>query len=50
MTYEQCVAKSEQLRAKFDKPFSASEKAIIVRMYGDVLGKTFRPTDRKSVV
>lgn len=44
MTYEQCVAKSEQLRAKFDKPFSASEKALIVRMYGDVLGKTFRPT------
>lgn len=44
MTYEQCVAKSEALRAKFNKSFSTSEKADIVQMYSEVLGKTFRPT------
>ena len=44
MTYEQCVAKSEELRAKFSKSFSSSEKAVIVQMYSEVLGKTFRPT------
>lgn len=44
MTFEQCVAKSEELRAKFSKSFSSSEKAVIVQMYSEVLGKTFRPT------
>ena len=34
----------EELRGRFDAPFSSSDKAHIVRLYWEVLGKEFKPT------
>lgn len=44
MTYEEARAKAEELKARFDKPFGASDKATIERMYSEVTRKRFVPT------
>lgn len=44
MTYDECLAKAEGLKARFNRSFTTSDKADIVQMYSEVLGKTFRPT------
>lgn len=44
MTYEEARAKTEELKARFDKPFGASDKAFIEQMYSEVTRKRFVPT------
>lgn len=34
----------EELKGRFEAPFSSSDKAHIVRLYWEVLGKEFKPT------
>lgn len=34
----------EELRGRFDAPFSSSDKSAIEELYNEVLGKTFKPT------
>ena len=40
MTYEEAVATAQELRTRYDKPFSALDKATIEHLYTEVLGKT----------
>lgn len=44
MTYEEAINKSNDLRTRFDAPFSNIDKSTIVELYGEVLGKQFHPT------
>jgi hypothetical protein len=44
MTVEDAKTIVEELRGRFEAPFSSSDKAHIVRLYWEVLGKEFKPT------
>lgn len=44
MSYEEAISISNDLRTRFDAPFSNIDKSTIVELYGEVLGKTFHPT------
>lgn len=44
MTYEEATAKVEELKARFDSPFDASDKAVIESLYFEVTRKRFVPT------
>lgn len=44
MTYEEAISISNDLRTRFDAPFSNIDKSTIVELYGEVLGKQFHPT------
>lgn len=44
MSYEEAISKSNDLRTRFDAPFSNIDKSTIVELYGEVLGKQFHPT------
>lgn len=45
MTYEEAVATAQELRTRYDQPFSALDKATIEHLYTEVLGKTFVRTN-----
>jgi hypothetical protein len=44
MTVEEAYTKIEELKGRFDSPFSNSDKESIKELYYEVLGKTFVPT------
>lgn len=44
MTVEEAYTKIEELKGRFDSPFSNSDKESIEELYYEVLGKTFVPT------
>lgn len=44
MTVEDAKTIVEELKGRFDAPFSSSDKVRIVRLYWEVLGKEFKPT------
>lgn len=44
MTYEQAKGYAADLKARFDAPYSASDKALIERLYMAVLRRTFVKT------
>jgi hypothetical protein len=44
MTVEDAKTIVKELKGRFDAPFSSSDKAHIVRLYWEVLGKEFKPT------
>lgn len=44
MTVEEAYTKIEELKGRFDSPFSNSDKDSIEELYYEVLGKTFVPT------
>ena len=44
MTYEEATAKVEELKARFDRPFDATDKAVIESLYVEVTRKRFVPT------
>nr|DAG32230.1 MAG TPA: hypothetical protein [Caudoviricetes sp.] len=44
MTYEEATAKVEELKARFDSPFDATDKAVIESLYFEVTRKRFAPT------
>lgn len=44
MKVEDAKAIVEELKGRFEAPFSSSDKAHIVRLYWEVLGKEFKPT------
>lgn len=44
MTYEEATAKVEELKARFDSPFDATDKAVIETLYFEVTRKRFVPT------
>ena len=44
MTYEEATAKVGELKARFDSPFDASDKAVIESLYFEVTRKRFVPT------
>ena len=44
MTYEEATAKVGELKARFDSPFDASDKAVIETLYFEVTRKRFVPT------
>lgn len=44
MTYEEATAKVEELKARFDRPFDATDKAVIETLYFEVTRKRFVPT------
>lgn len=44
MTYEEAVVKAEELKGRFDSPFSASDKTTIETLYSEVTRKRFVPT------
>lgn len=44
MSYEEAINISNDLRTRFDAPFSNIDKSTIVELYGEVLGKQFHPT------
>ena len=44
MTYEEAKAKVEELRERFDEPFSPTDKATIETLYFEVTRKRFVPT------
>ena len=45
MSYDEAVNISNDLRTRFDAPFSNVDKSTIVELYGEVLGKTFQHTN-----
>lgn len=44
MTIEEARKSIQELRERFDAPFSSSDKTLIEALYYEVLGKTFHPT------
>lgn len=44
MTYEEATAKVGELKARFDSPFGATDKAVIETLYFEVTRKRFVPT------
>ena len=44
MTYKEATAKVEELKARFDSPFDATDKAVIETLYLEVTRKRFVPT------
>lgn len=44
MTYEEATAKVGELKARFDSPFDATDKAVIETLYLEVTRKRFVPT------
>ena len=44
MTYEEATAKVGELKARFDRPFDATDKAVIETLYFEVTRKRFVPT------
>lgn len=44
MTYEEATESVTRLRANFERAFSVEEKDEIRTLYGEVLGKEFKPT------
>lgn len=44
MTYEEATAKVSELKARFDSPFDATDKAVIETLYFEVTRKRFVPT------
>lgn len=44
MTYDDAVRYTEELRGRFDKPFSAADKDMVSMLYTEVTGKEFRHT------
>ena len=44
MTYEEATAKVSELKERFDRPFDATDKAVIESLYIEVTRKRFVPT------
>lgn len=44
MTYDEAVKETSALKSRFDNPFDEADKRMVVQLYGEVLGKEFRPT------
>lgn len=44
MTIDEAIREIAELRGRINSGLSSMEKAKIVRLYGEVLGKTFKPT------
>lgn len=44
MTYKEATAKVEELKARFDSPFDATDKAVIETLYFEVTRKRLVPT------
>lgn len=44
MTYEEATAKVGELKARFDRPFDSTDKAVIETLYNEVTRKRFVPT------
>lgn len=44
MTYKEAIAKVEELKARFDSPFDATDKAVIETLYFEVTRKRLVPT------
>lgn len=44
MNYLEAVAMTEDIRSRFDSPFSESDKASIASLYKEVMLKEFKPT------
>lgn len=44
MTYEAAVRMAEELKGRFDAPFSPLDKCNIEQLYYEVLAKVFKPT------
>lgn len=44
MTYKEATAKVSELKARFDSPFDATDKAVIETLYFEVTRKRFVPT------
>ena len=44
MTYKEAKAKTEDIRTRVDAPFDSSDKAMIEKLYYEVLRKEFKPT------
>lgn len=44
MTYKEATAKVVELKARFDSPFDATDKAVIETLYFEVTRKRFVPT------
>lgn len=44
MTYKEATAKVGELKARFDSPFDATDKAVIETLYFEVTRKRFVPT------
>jgi hypothetical protein len=45
MTYDEAVSISNDLRTRFDAPFSNIDKQAIAELYGEVMGKAFQRTN-----
>lgn len=44
MTYDDAVRTTEELRERFDEPFSDADKRMVAELYTEVTGKDFQPT------
>lgn len=44
MNFEQAISLTQDLRGRFDAPFSSYDKNTIEQLYYEVLGKEFKPT------
>lgn len=44
MEYNDAITKINDLRGRYNAPFSYRDKALIEMLYNEVLGKTFQPT------
>lgn len=44
MTYEEALARVEELRGRINAPFSLEDKGEIARLYPEIVGKPFRKT------
>lgn len=44
MSIEEALRTIEELKGRFDAPFSSSDKNTIEKLYYEALGRTFRPT------
>lgn len=44
MDYKQATAHIQELRGRFDAPFSFGDKQLIAALYAEVLGKVWQPT------
>lgn len=44
MRYSEAKSKVEELRERFDEPYSEADKRLIEQLHSEVLGKDFKPT------
>ena len=44
MTYEEALARVEELRGRLSAPFSVEDKRLIAQLYPEIIGRAFRKT------